>query len=59
MIEKIEVPASEILCTKNKERRVLSVPILLLSWFQAKNLCDRFFVDSMNGNFEVNCKILQ
>ena len=56
LIKTVEVPFSEASCSRQNLKRILSVPILFLSWYEAKKTCDKFLVDSLVGGFEVMLK---
>ena len=53
LIKPIEIPISEAHCTRENKRRTLSIPILFLSWQEAKRTCDKFHLESMAGPFAV------
>ena len=55
LIKKIFVPVSEILCNTKTNKKIINIHVPFLTFFEAKQACDKYSMGSIIGPFQVCC----
>ena len=59
LIKKIEVPVTEVLCTRKLKKKIINIHVPFLKFSEAVNACNKFSAGSIVGPFKVSFFFLQ